>query len=191
MRKLTVFNFITLNGFYKGPDNDISWHRHGAEEGQYSADAMKSDNVLLFGRVTYEMMASWWPTPMAAEAYPEVAKGMNSAEKIVFSNIIEDPKWSNTKAMSGDIVEKIRNMKQQPGKDFTILGSGTIVSQFAQAGLIDNYEIMIDPVVLCSGTPVFNDMKHGMYLELTGTRTFKSGVVLLSYKPGTGDNDKG
>ncbi|RDI11901.1 dihydrofolate reductase family protein [Flavobacterium sp. AG291] len=107
MRTLTVFNFITLNGFYKGDDNDISWHRHGEEEAQYSAKAMKKDTILLFGRVTYEMMASWWPSPMAAEAYPEVAKGMNNAEKIVFSNTIEDPKWMNTKVISGDIIEKI------------------------------------------------------------------------------------
>jgi len=183
MRKLTVFNFITLNGFYKGPDNDISWHRHGEEEAQYSADAMKGESILLFGRVTYEMMASWWPTPMAAEAYPDVARGMNNAEKIVFSNIIEDPKWQNTKVICGDIVEKIRAMKQQPGKDMTILGSGSIVSQFADAGLIDSYQIMVDPVVLAEGTPIFNGTKHPLNLKLTDTKTFKSGVVLLNYEP--------
>jgi dihydrofolate reductase len=183
MRKLTVFNFITLNGFYKGPDNDISWHRHGAEETEYSEGSLRSDNILLFGRITYEMMASWWPTPMAAEAYPEVAKGMNNAEKIVFSTIIEDPKWNNTKVISEIIVEQIRELKKQPGKNMTILGSGSIVSQFARAGLIDEYQIMIDPVVLCSGTPIFNDMKQGMVLTLTNSKIFKSGTVLLSYKP--------
>ncbi|MCO6147243.1 dihydrofolate reductase family protein [Flavobacterium sp. NRK1] len=184
MRKLTVFNFITLNGFYKGPDNDISWHRHGTEEAEYSEKSLRSDNMLLFGRITYEMMASWWPTPMAAEAYPEVAKGMNNAEKIVFSSIIEDPKWNNTKVISENIVEQIRELKKQPGKDMTILGSGCIVSQFAEAGLIDEYQIMIDPVVLCSGTPIFNDMKQGMVLTLTNSKIFKSGTALLIYKPG-------
>lgn len=183
MRKLTVFNFITLNGFYKGTDNDTSWHRHGEEEGQYSADAMKSESILLFGRITYEMMASWWPTPMAAEAYPEVAKGMNSAEKILFSNSIEDPKWNNTRVMNGDITEKIRQIKQQPGKDLTILGSGSVVSQFADAGLIDQYQIMIDPVALPSGTPIFNGIKNGFRLELTDTKIFKSGTIVLTYKP--------
>lgn len=183
MRKLTVFSFITLNGFYKGADNDTSWHRHGEEESQYSVDAMKSESILLFGRVTYEMMASWWPTPMATEAYPEVAKGMNSAEKILFSNSIEDPKWNNTRVMNGDITEKIRQIKQQPGKDLTILGSGSVVSQFADAGLIDQYQIMIDPVALPSGTPIFNGIKNGFRLELTDTKIFKSGTIVLTYKP--------
>lgn len=184
MRKLTVFNFITLNGFYKGEDNDTSWHRHGEEEGRYSVEAMKGESILLFGRTTYEMMASWWPTPMAAEAYPEVARGMNSAEKIVFSNLIEDPKWSNTKVMSGDIAEKLRAMKQQPGKDLTILGSGTIVSLFADAGLIDEYQIMLDPVVLSTGTSIFNGIRNGFRLELTDTKIFKSGTIVLTYRHG-------
>jgi len=183
MRKLTVFNFITLNGFYKGTDNDTSWHRHGEEEGQYSVEALKDENILLFGRLTYEMMASWWPTPMAAEAYPEVAVSMNSAEKIVFSNIIEDPKWHNTKVMNGDIVEKIRQLKQQPGKGLTILGSGTIVSLFAEAGLVDEFQIMIDPVVIASGTTLFNGIQHDMRLSLTDTKIFKSGTIVLTYKP--------
>lgn len=183
MRKLTVYNFITLNGMYKGDDNDISWHRHGEEEAQFSADSLAADNILLFGRVTYEMMASWWPTPMAAEAYPDVAAGMNSAEKIVFSNIIEDPKWNNTRVMNGNIVEQVCLLKQQPGRDMTILGSGSIVSQFAEAGLVDEYQIMIDPVVLGNGTSIFNGIKGTLALELIGHRVFKSGVVLLSYKP--------
>lgn len=183
MRKLTVFNFISLNGYYKGQDNDISWHRHGAEEGTFSADSLKADNILLFGRVTYEMMAFWWPSPMAAEAYPEVAKGMNAAEKIVFSTIIEQPKWNNTTVMHGDIVSRIRQMKQQPGKNMTILGSGSIVSQFAEAGLIDEYQIMIDPIVLGEGTSIFKGLKHNLNLTLTDSKVFKSGVVLLSYKP--------
>lgn len=190
MRKLTAFNFITLNGYYKGPDDDISWHRHGSEEGEFSARSLKADNILLFGRTTYEMMAFWWPSPMAAEAFPEVAKGMNSAEKIVFSNIIESPLWNNTAVMRGNIVEQIHSMKQQPGKDMTILGSGTIVSQFAEAGLIDEYLIMIDPVVLSGGTSLFDGIKCGLQLELTDSRVFKSGVILLSYKPMKESGDK-
>lgn len=182
MRKLTVFNFISLNGFYKGLDNDISWHRHSAEEGAFSADSLKADNILLFGRITYEMMAFWWPSPMAAEAYPEVAKGMNNAEKIVFSTIIEQPKWNNTTVIHSDIVNHIREIKQQPGKNMTILGSGSIVKQFAEAGLIDEYLIMVDPIALSGGTPIFSGLKSNLSLTLTDSKVFKSGVVLLSYK---------
>ncbi len=183
MRKLTLFNFITLNGYYKGADNDISWHRHDAEGAEFSANNMKSGNMLLFGRTTYEMMASWWPTPMAAEAFPVVAKGMNSAEKIVFSNTIEEPKWNNTTVMNGDIAGKIRQMKQQPGPDMTILGSGSIGSLFLSEGLIDEVQLMIDPVVLSSGTAVFNNIKHSLNLEFTDHKVFKSGTILLFYKP--------
>ena len=118
---------------------------------------------------------------MAAEAYPEVASQMNSAGKIVFSNIIEDPKWNNTRVISGDIVEQVRQLKQQPGNDMTVLGSGSIVSQFAEAGLVDEYQIMIDPVALGSGTPIFRGIKKKLDLKLVECKTFKSGIILLRF----------
>ncbi|MNZ97754.1 hypothetical protein D3C78_1170090 [compost metagenome] len=183
MRKLTAFNFLTLNGFYKGPGNDISWHKHGGEESEYSSDSLKSDNILLFGRITYELMASYWPTPFAIENDPANAKGMNDAEKIVFSNTLKKADWSNTKVIGGNIVEEMKKLKQTPGKDLTILGSGSIISQFTNEGLIDGYEIMIDPVALGEGTPIFKGVKEQLDLKLTGSRVFKSGVVLLSYEP--------
>lgn len=183
MRKLTAFNFLTLNGFYKGSGNDISWHKHGGEESEYSSDSLKSNNILLFGRVTYELMASYWPTPFAIENDPANAKGMNDAEKIVFSNTMKKADWNNTRIISGNIVEEMKKLKQTPGKDLTILGSGSIISQFANEGLIDGYEIMIDPVALGEGTPIFKGIKEQLDLKLTDSRFFKSGVVLLSYEP--------
>jgi len=182
MRKLNVFNFITLNGYFEGPNHDISWHKHGGEENKYSDDSLKADGILLFGRRTYEMMYSFWPTPMAAEMFPETAKGMNKSEKIVFSNSLKKAEWNNTKVIGGNIVEEMRRLKKTKGKDMTILGSGSIVSLFAEAGLIDNFEIMIDPIAIGNGTPIFNGIQHKLDLKLTDTRTFKSGVVLLSYK---------
>ena len=181
MRKLTMYNFITLNGFYKGLNEDISWHRHGGEEEGFSVDSLQQDNILLFGRVTYQMMASFWPTPMAMESMPDVATGMNNAEKIVFSNSLDNAEWQNTTIINGDIVEEIKKLKQQPGKDMTILGSGSIVTQFAEAGLIDGYEIMIDPVAIGNGTPIFNGISNNLNLMLTNSKVFKSGVILLSY----------
>lgn len=183
MRKLTMYNFITLNGFYKGINEDISWHRHGGEEEGFSQDSLQHNNTLVFGRVTYQMMASYWPTPIAMESMPEVAKGMNSAEKIVFSNTLTQADWHNTKILNGDITETMRKLKQQPGNDMTILGSGSIVSQMANANLIDNYEIMIDPVAIGNGTPLFNGIQNNLNLKLTNSRVFKSGVILLSYEP--------
>jgi dihydrofolate reductase len=184
MRKLGVFNFTTLNGFYKGPNEDISWHQHGGEEAAFAAEGANSRSTLVFGRITYEMMASYWPTPMALENMPEVAKGMNASEKIVFSNTMKTASWSNTKIVGGNIIDEMKKIKKQSGPDLTILGSGSIVSQFAEHGLIDDYQFMIDPVALGNGTSVFKGLTRKLDLKLKGTRSFKSGVVLLWYQRG-------
>lgn len=192
MRKLGSFTFVTLNGFYKGPGEDIGWHRHGAEENEYAAEGLKSGSTLLFGRVTYQMMAGYWPTPMAAKNDPVVAEGMNRAEKIVFSRTLKKADWSNTRVVSGDIAEEIRKLKRSSGPPMTLLGSGSILAQFAEQGLIDEYAIMVDPVAVGGGTPIFRDIKRKLDLKLTGTRSFRSGVVLLSYEPlAAGTEDAG
>jgi dihydrofolate reductase len=183
MRKLTVFNFITLNGFYKGLNEDIGWHKHGGEEAEYSEEMLALNNVLLFGRKTYENMVSFWPTPMAKELFPKVAEGMNKAEKIVFSTTLSEVPWKNTMVMNGDIVEKVRQLKQSSGNDLTILGSGSIINLFTDNKLIDEYQIMLDPIAIGEGNSIFSGIKHHLDLKLTETRAFKSGVVLLIYKP--------
>ncbi len=183
MRKLTVFNFLTLNGYFEGPNRDISWHRHGAEENEYAAEGLKSGNTLLFGRLTYQMMASYWPTPTAIKNDPIVAEGMNNADKIVFSRTLDKVEWNNTRLVKGNIAEEIKKMKQMPGKDMTVLGSGSIVTQFAEQSLIDEYQFMVDPVLLGNGTSLFKGIKRKLDLKLSATREFKSGVVLLCYQP--------
>jgi dihydrofolate reductase len=152
MRKVTSFNFITLDGNFKGPKGDIGRHRHGAEENEFASENLKYRGTLLFGRKTYEMMASYWPTPIAIKNDPIVAEGMNNADKIVFSRTLKKVEWNNTRLVKDNIVEEIKKMKQQPGKDMTVLGSGSILTQFAEKGLIDEYQIMVDPVVLGDGT---------------------------------------
>jgi dihydrofolate reductase len=181
MGKLTVFNFITLNGCYKGSDGDTSWHSHGAEENIYSEEMLAQNNILLFGRVTYELMRSFWPTPDAAKIYPVVAEGMNKAEKIVFSSTMTDPGWNNARIVS-DLESEVRKLKEG-SKDLALLGSGTILTQLAEQGLIDGYELMIDPIVIANGTPIFNNIQRQLKLRHTTTRTFKSGVVVLCYEP--------
>ena len=185
MAIISVFNFTTLNGFYKGPNQDISWHKHGVEEEQFSAEGAKAQTILLFGRTTYKMMASFWPTPQAMKLYPETAEGMNASEKIVFSNRLKTVDWENTTIMNGDIIRKMKNLKKKSKKDFTILGSGSIISQFADAGLIDVYQIMIDPVAIGKGTPMFKGIEKELNLKLTDTRMFKeTGIVMLTYEKG-------
>jgi dihydrofolate reductase len=185
MGKLSVFNFATLNGYYKGLRGDISWHKHGAgeEEKEFAAEGAKSESILLFGRITYEMMASFWPTPEAAKMDPVVAEGMNKSDKIVFSRALKKADWKNTRVVKNNMLEEIKKLKELPGKDMTLLGSGSILTQLAEAGLIDQYMFMIDPIALGDGTPLFKNMKGQLNLKLTKTRTFKSGVVLLVYEP--------
>jgi dihydrofolate reductase len=183
MRKVGVFNFVTLDGYFEGPHRDISWHKHDADGTAYAAEGLKSGSTLLFGRVTYELMASYWPTPLAIKNDPIVAEGMNKAEKIVFSRTLEKAEWSNTKMVKNNIGEEVRKLKQMPGKDMTLLGSGSIMTQLAEQGLIDEYQFMVDPVVLGAGTPIFKNIKQRLNLKLTKTRTFNNGNVLLCYEP--------
>ena len=183
MRKLTVFNFITLNGFYKGKNEDISWHKHGDEESAFAAEGSKSGSVLLFGRVTYQMMENYWPTQMAKQNSPDVAEGMNQSEKVVFSRTLKSTNWDNSRIVRTNPVEEVKRMKKENGSDLTVLGSGTIVTQLAENNLIDTYMLMVDPVVLGEGTPIFHGIKRQPDLKLIDTRKFKSGVVLLTYNP--------
>lgn len=183
MGKLTTFTFISLDGYYKGLHDDISWHRHGAEEGAFSADSLSAGNVLLFGRRTYEMMESFWPTPLAAQQFPQVAEGMNRAEKIVFSHSLTGVTWSNTRLVKEDMTGEVRRLRQESTRNLSLLGSGSVLTQLAGAGLVDEYSVMIDPVALGRGTPLFEGLPHQLNLELTGSRIFGSGVVLLTYRP--------
>lgn len=188
MGKLSVFNFITLNGFYKGPGEDISWHRHGKDENEFAAGALESGNTLIFGRTTYEMMAGYWPTPMAMENDPVVAEGMNNAQKIVFSTTLKKTGWVNTRLIKHNMVEEMTKLKQMPEWNATILGSGSIVTQLAEHNLIDEYLVMVDPVAIGNGTPLFNNIRQKMDLKLTDSKIFKSGVVLLCYQPTKNDH---
>jgi dihydrofolate reductase len=183
MRKLTAFNFITLNGFYKDINNSTAWHQHGEEGAKFSEENMQTGNALLFGRVTYQMMAGFWPSPMALQSMPEVAKGMNEAEKIVISTTLTTADWSNTTLIKGDLIEEIEKLKAQTGPDITILGSGSITAQLASAGLIDGFMLWVDPIVIGAGTPMFSGITNQLNLKLVNCRTFESGSVVLSYEP--------
>ncbi|MBK8980827.1 MAG: dihydrofolate reductase family protein [Ignavibacteria bacterium] len=183
MRKITSFIFQSLNGFYKGAGEDISWHIHSDEGNDYSEKELEADNILLFGSVTYEMMYSFWPAKTAYEHFPVVAERMNSSEKIVLSNSLKKAEWNNTTIISGDTVQKIRELKSTEGKDITILGSGKVVSSLTDAGLIDEYKIMTDPVALGEGTSVFSGIKNILDLKFKSINTFsKSGVIVITYQ---------
>lgn len=183
MRKLGVFNLVTLDGYFAGPGGDISWHNPGAEFQELANAASTSGNTLLFGRVTYELMARYWPTPEAIRDDPVVARGMNGSEKVVFSRTLTSADWQNTRLVKDDMPAEVRRLKEGSGKGLTILGSGSLVSQLAQAGLIDEFQILLTPVVLGRGKTMFEGVKDRFPLKLMSSRTFKNGTVLLNYEP--------
>jgi dihydrofolate reductase len=184
MRKLAVFNNVTLDGYFVTMNGDMSWaHKQDAEWNAFVQGNASGGGELLFGRITYEMMASYWPTPHAIKNFPVVAEGMNNLPKAVFSRTLDRASWSNTKLVKGDLAAEVRKMKKQPGKDMVILGSGSIVSQLAQEGLIDEYQVAVNPIVLGKGRTMFDGVKDKLTLKLTKTRPFANGSVVLCYEP--------
>ncbi len=181
MRKLIVFNLVTLDGYFAGQGGDISWHNVDEEFQELAEMASNSGNTLLFGRVTYELMVSYWPTSEAIKNDPIVAQGMNKAEKIVFSRTLTKADWNNTRLVKDNMLTEIRKLKQESGKDLTVLGSGSIVSQLAQDRLIDEYQILLNPIVIGKGKTMFEGVKDRFSLKLTKTRVFGNGNVLLNY----------
>jgi dihydrofolate reductase len=185
MRRLGVFNMVSLDGYFAGVDGDISWFKDAPRDPEW--DAFIAGNaggggMLLFGRVTYELMEEFWTTPFAAEVLPTVADAMNNLPKVVFSRSLEKATWNNTRLVKGDVAAAVQKMKNEPGPDMMILGSGSIVSQLAQARLIDDYQLVVFPVVLGRGKTMFEGVRDNLSLTLTSTRTFGNGNVLLSYQ---------
>jgi len=185
MRTLSVFNQITLDGYFTGPNGDMSWaHKQDPEWTAFTSENASGGGELLFGRVTYEMMLSFWPTPQALAAAPVVAERMNNLPKVVFSRTLETATWNNTKLVKGDLEAEVRKLKEAPGPNLVLMGSGSIVSQLTQARLIDAYQIVLLPVIIGQGTTLFEDVKDKLELKLDKTRTFKNGNVVLWYAPG-------
>ena len=184
MRKLIVFNHVSLDGYFTDVNGDMSWvHKQDAEWLRFVEENASAGGELLFGRITYELMVSYWPTPLAIKNDPIVAERMNSLPKVVFSRTLDKASWNNTKLVKNDMAAEIRRMKKEPGKDMVIFGSGSIVSQLAQEGLIDEYQMVVNPIVLGKGRTMFEGIKEKLTLKLTKTRTFGNGNVLLCYEP--------
>jgi dihydrofolate reductase len=184
MRKLIVFNSVTLDGYFTDLNGDMSWaHRNDEEWNAFVEGNASGGGVLLFGRITYQMMAGWWPTEMAIKAYPAVARQMNCLPKVVFSRTLDKATWNNTTLVNDNIPSAIRRMKSEPGQDMVIFGSGTIISQLTQERLIDEYQVVIVPVVIGSGKSMFDGVRNKLDLKLAQSRVFRNGNVFLCYEP--------
>lgn len=182
MRKLVVFNQVSLDGYFSDQRGDMSWaHKRDPEWTAFTSENASGGGELLFGRVTYQMMLSFWPTPQALAAAPLVAERMNSMPKVVFSKTLAEATWNNTRLIKAELVTEVRKLKEAAGPTLVLMGSGSIVSQLAQARLVDEYQIVINPTVLGQGRTLFEGVHDKFELKLEKTRTFENGNVVLWY----------
>jgi dihydrofolate reductase len=181
MRNVFVFMMVTLDGFFEGPNQEIDWHNVDDEFNEFAIQQLNDVDMLLFGRVTYQLMASYWPTQIAKENDPIVADKMNTVPKMVFSQTLAKVEWNNTRLVKENVAEEIAKLKQQQGRDLAIFGSAALAVSLLQMGLIDELRIMVNPVVLGQGNPFFKGIHDK--LNLLKIRTFRSGNVLLYYQP--------
>jgi dihydrofolate reductase len=183
LRKLVMFNRVSLDGFYAGPNGSIDWFIRDSEVDRALRQGAKSDTLVL-GRVTYQLFENVWPRMAADPNAPEEArstgKELNQMTKVVFSRTLKEVTWENSKLVSGDISQEVRTLKQGPGSDILIFGSGSLVQQLAPEGLIDDYFMLITPLILGTGKSLFEGVKN-INLKLLESRSFETGNVLLHY----------
>lgn len=187
MRKVIMFNLVSVDGFFAGEDGNIDWHNVDDEFNQFAIEQTSEFGAILFGRTTYQLFEDFWPKaltdPTMSEEDHKIAKNIDEIEKIVFSKTLEKVQWNNTKLFHDIHPEQIEKLKQQDGGDMVIFGSGTIVQQMCNLGLIDEYRILVNPIILGRGKPLFKNVKDEVNLKLLKTRTFTNGNVLLYYQP--------
>jgi dihydrofolate reductase len=180
MRKLRVFESISIDGYFTDSGGEMNWAHAGREDAEFAdwvSGNATSRGELLFGRKTYQMMEAFWPTAVAAQQMPDVAKGMNAARKYVASRTIE-PTWNNTHLLRAELIEAMRDLKSSEGPDITVLGSGRVASQLGEARLVDEYQFVIIPVALGGGRTVFTQSCN---LRLLEQRAFRCGNVAVRY----------
>ena len=182
MRTVYLFNMVTLNGLFEGAGRDISWHNVDSEFNAFAVEQLGTTDLLLFGRVTYELMAGYWPTDQAGKDDPVVAGLMNRIPKIVFSKTMDRAEWNNTRLVKDSPDREIASLKRQAGKDIGIFGSSDLAVSLANAGLIDEFRIIVNPLLLGAGKPLLQGLSNKLDLKLSNTRQFASGNMLLIYR---------
>lgn len=182
-RRLFIFNMISIDGYFQGPGCDISWHNVDAEYNDHAIEMLESVDRLLFGRITWELMASYWPTESAIKNDPVVAALMNKLPKYVCSRTLQKVEWQNSLLVREPCLDTIRSWKAEEGRDIAVLGSSRLCLGLLDAGLVDELRLMVAPVLLGKGNSIFEGLSRKLNLTLMSQQNFASGNVLLRYKP--------
>ena len=184
MRKLVMWNLITLDGYFEGPKPwDLDWHEYawGPELEQFATERQATDiGALVFGRATYQGMADYWTTEKEKGI---IADFMNAVPKFVFSRTLTSAPWNNTRLVTGPPEAEVERLKREPGKDLYIFGSAGLSDTLGKAGLIDEYQLCLTPVVLGGGNPLFKPNPARMRMTLLESKPLKTGGVILRYEP--------
>jgi len=183
MRKLFVFMMTSLDGFFEGKNHDLTWHMVDKEFNEFSKEQIGGIDTMLFGRITYELMKNYWPTPEGLKDDPVIANLMNKTPKLVASRTLKSVDWENTTLIKGDLKTEIEKLKAQPGKDIVVFGSSNLCVSLLEMGLLDEVRVIVNPVVLGNGKSLFTGLNKKISFNITGSKTFKNGNVLLYYKP--------
>jgi dihydrofolate reductase len=191
MRKVIVSIFLTLDGSFEGPNKELDWHVWDDEMEKYMSDLLNNVDTILLGRVAYQLLAEYWPIAIPkttmprnpGEEHPFIIEKMNILPKIILSKTLDKVEWKNSMLIKENVKEEILRLKHQPGKDLVLFGGANIASALLRLGLIDEYRIILNPVILSNGNPFFKDIRDKLSLKLLGTKTFDCGNVLLYYQP--------
>jgi dihydrofolate reductase len=180
MRKLFWQMNVTLDGFMEGPNRELDFTAGFEDQDfdRYASDMLKSIDAVLLGRRTYELFADHWPSATGPDA-----DRLNELPKIVFSRTLEEVDWNNSRLVADNVAEEVAKLKREPGKDLALFGSADLAATFMRLGLIDEYRILVTPVVLGSGTPMFKDVNERIALKLLNATTWSSGMLALYYQP--------
>jgi dihydrofolate reductase len=181
MRKVVASELVSLDGVMEKPEEwAFSYSNDEMEEA--NAAGMAASDAMLLGRVTYQVLAAFWPYQNSTDQpYTDY---LNNTPKFVVSTTLEEPlEWQNSTLIKGNIAEEIAKLKQQPGKDITIIGSGALVRSLLADGLLDELRLMVHPIVLGSGKRLFEEGGNQKALELVDSKTFSTGVLYLTYQP--------
>jgi dihydrofolate reductase len=186
MRKIISFMHISLDGFVAGPNGEMNWIKVDEEIFDYVGKRISKGDTALYGRVTYDMMESYWPTaadkPNASKHDIEHSKWYSQVHKVVLSKTMQEAGLNNTTVIGNNLSGRINEIKQQAGEDILLFGSPTATHALIQQGLIDGYWLFVNPIVLGQGIPLFTDIKDKIKLKLLPTtRQFTNGVTELNY----------